>query len=37
MKIASFFPQGIRSHGIVKADGGINLGPRPGGRYGDLK
>ncbi|PDO88723.1 fumarylacetoacetate hydrolase family protein [Kosakonia sacchari] len=37
MKLASFVHQGIRSYGIVKADGVINLGQRLGDRYGDLK
>lgn len=37
MKLASFVHQGIRSYGIVKADGIINLGKRLGDRYGDLK
>ncbi|ATA19258.1 2-keto-4-pentenoate hydratase/2-oxohepta-3-ene-1,7-dioic acid hydratase in catechol pathway [Gibbsiella quercinecans] len=37
MKLASFIHQGIRSYGIVKADGVINLGQRLGNRYGDLK
>lgn len=37
MKLASFVHQGIRSYGIVKADGVINLGKRLGDRYGDLK
>ena len=37
MKLASFVHQGIRSYGIVKADGVINLGRRLGDRYSDLK
>lgn len=37
MKLASFVHQGIRSYGIVKADGVINLGSRLGDRYSDLK
>lgn len=37
MKLASFVHQGIRSYGIVKADGVINLGQRLGDRYSDLK
>ncbi|WLI76742.1 fumarylacetoacetate hydrolase family protein [Kosakonia sp. H02] len=37
MKLASFVHQGIRSYGIVKADGVINLGQRLGDRYADLK
>ncbi|MGY5955474.1 5-oxopent-3-ene-1,2,5-tricarboxylate decarboxylase [Kosakonia sp. BK9b] len=37
MKLASFVHQGIRSYGIVTADGVINLGQRLGDRYGDLK
>lgn len=37
MKLASFIHQGIRSYGIVKVDGVINLGQRLGNRYGDLK
>lgn len=37
MKLASFVHQGIRSYGIVKADGVIDLGQRLGDRYGDLK
>ncbi|MBS1203117.1 MAG: 5-oxopent-3-ene,2,5-tricarboxylate decarboxylase [Proteobacteria bacterium] len=37
MKLASFVHQGIRSYGIVKADGVINLGQHLGDRYGDLK
>ncbi|SCC55035.1 fumarylacetoacetate hydrolase family protein [Kosakonia oryziphila] len=37
MKLASFVHQGIRSYGIVKADGVINLGQRLGDQYGDLK
>ncbi|WP_342323610.1 fumarylacetoacetate hydrolase family protein [Kosakonia sp. BYX6] len=37
MKLASFVHQGIRSYGIVKADGMIDLGQRLGDRYGDLK
>ncbi|AGN85692.1 fumarylacetoacetate hydrolase family protein [Enterobacter sp. R4-368] len=37
MKLASFVHQGVRSYGIVKADGVINLGQRLGDRYGDLK
>ncbi|KAA5938021.1 fumarylacetoacetate hydrolase family protein [Pantoea sp. Bo_2] len=37
MKLASFVHQGIRSYGIVKADGVINLGCRLGNRYSDLK
>lgn len=37
MKLASFVNQGIRSYGIVKADGVINLGRRLGDRYSDLK
>ena len=37
MKLASFVHQGIRSYGIVKADGVINLGRHLGDRYSDLK
>jgi len=37
MKLASFVHQGIRSYGIVKADGVIDLGRRLGASYGDLK
>lgn len=37
MKIASFIFQGLRSFGIVKADGMVNLGCRLGGRFNDLK
>ncbi|WP_312691977.1 fumarylacetoacetate hydrolase family protein [Kosakonia sp.] len=37
MKLASFVHQGIRSYGIVTAEGVINLGQRMGDRYGDLK
>lgn len=37
MKLASFVHQGIRSYGIVSAEGIINLGQRLGDRYTDLK
>lgn len=37
MKLASFVHQGIRSYGIVSAEGVINLGQRLGDRYADLK
>jgi 2-keto-4-pentenoate hydratase/2-oxohepta-3-ene-1,7-dioic acid hydratase in catechol pathway len=37
MKLASFVHQGIRSYGIVKADGVVDLGRRLGDRYSDLK
>ncbi|MGK9175040.1 fumarylacetoacetate hydrolase family protein [Yokenella regensburgei] len=37
MKLASFVHQGIRSYGIVKADGVVDLGRRLGSRYSDLK
>ncbi|WP_437890421.1 fumarylacetoacetate hydrolase family protein [Phytobacter sp. V91] len=37
MKLASFVHQGIRSYGIVKADGVVDLGRRLGSSYGDLK
>ena len=37
MKLASFIYQDIRSFGIVKAEGMIDLGRRLGDRYGDLK
>ena len=35
MKLASFIYQDIRSFGIVKAEGMIDLGRRLGDRYGD--
>ena len=37
MKLASFVHQGIRSYGIVSAEGVVNLGQRLGDRYADLK
>ena len=37
MKLASFIYQGVRSYGIVKAEGMIDLGRRLGDRYSDLK
>ncbi len=37
MKLASFVHQGIRSYGIVSAEGVLNLGQRLGDRYADLK
>lgn len=37
MKLASFIHQGVRSYGIVKDEGLINLGQRLGDRYIDLK
>jgi len=37
MKLASFVHQGIRSYGIVSAQGVVNLGQRLGDRYIDLK
>lgn len=37
MKLASFVLQGIRSYGIVSAEGVVNLGQRLGDRYADLK
>ncbi len=37
MKLASFVHQGIRSYGIVSAEGVVNLGQRLGDRYIDLK
>ncbi|MEF3091654.1 5-oxopent-3-ene-1,2,5-tricarboxylate decarboxylase [Enterobacter sp. 10-1] len=37
MKLSSFVHQGIRSYGIVKADGVVDLGRRLGDRYSDLK
>ena len=37
MKLASFVHQGIRSYGIVSAEGVVNLGQRQGDRYADLK
>lgn len=37
MKLASFVHQGIRSYGIVSAEGIVNLGQRLGDRYADLK
>ncbi|KAB8312874.1 FAA hydrolase family protein [Erwinia endophytica] len=37
MKLASFIYQGIRSYGIVRDDGVVNLGARLGNRYVDLK
>ena len=37
MKLASFLHQDIRSYGIVKADGVVDLGRRLGDRYTDLK
>jgi 2-keto-4-pentenoate hydratase/2-oxohepta-3-ene-1,7-dioic acid hydratase in catechol pathway len=37
MKLASFVHQGIRSYGIVKADGVVDLGRRLGSSYSDLK
>ena len=37
MKLASFIYQDIRSFGIVKAEGMIDLGRRLGDRYGDLR
>ena len=37
MKLASFIYQGVRSYGIVKTQGMIDLGRRLGDRYADLK
>lgn len=37
MKLASFINQGVRSFGIVKEEGMIDLGRRLGDRYSDLK
>lgn len=37
MKLASFIHQGVRSYGIVKNEGLINLSQRLGDRYVDLK
>ena len=37
MKLASFLHQDIRSYGIVKAEGVVDLGRRLGDRYADLK
>ncbi|HKS33994.1 MAG TPA: fumarylacetoacetate hydrolase family protein [Enterobacteriaceae bacterium] len=37
MKLASFLHQDIRSYGIVKAEGVVDLGRRLGDRYTDLK
>lgn len=37
MKLASFLHQDIRSYGIVKADGVVDLGRHLGDRYADLK
>jgi len=37
MKLASFVHQGIRSYGIVSAQGVVNLSQRLGDRYADLK
>jgi len=37
MKLASFIYQGIRSYGIARDDGMVNLGTRLGDRYADLK
>lgn len=37
MKLASFVHQGIRSYGIVKADGVVDLGRRLGDHHSDLK
>lgn len=37
MKLASFLHQDIRSYGIVKAEGVVDLGRRLGDRYSDLK